>query len=145
MDTNTKGSKKIKERRKHPRFKVKEGVFAVLVPDSSKLGEVVDISKDGFSFRYSDSPFIDNDRGGLAFLYHDKKKSSYEMTELEIFLVDSDFYLKVPCKVISDFDVTEKNSSNSITINRSGVQFKGLSPDQISGLEDFIRDHTENY
>jgi hypothetical protein len=57
-------------RRSHRRFKVKDGAFAVLYQYSSKLAQIIDISIAGFSFRYSDTPFLDNDRSGQAFLYH---------------------------------------------------------------------------
>ena len=96
-------------RRTHKRFKVKDGAFAVLFQNSSKLGEIIDISLAGFSFRYSDSQFLDNDRDGQAFLYHDRQKQLEGFSDFDIFLVDSGIYLdKIPCKIISNFEIDQE-------------------------------------
>ena len=72
-------------RRSHKRFKVKEGAFAVLYSNSSKLAQIIDISMAGFSFRYSDSQFIDNDRDGQAFLYHNHRQQLEDFSTFDIF------------------------------------------------------------
>ncbi len=40
------------ERRKHKRFKVKQGAFAVASPDYNKLGQIKDISEGGLAFQF---------------------------------------------------------------------------------------------
>ena len=130
-------------RRIHKRFKVKEGAFAVLFQNSSKLGQIIDISMGGFSFCYSDSQFIDNDRDGQAFFYHDRRRPLENLSFFDIFLVDSGIYLEqVPCKIVSNFEIEDTDSSISISIKRCGIQFDELLPDQISDLEYFIKNCT---
>jgi hypothetical protein len=130
---------KIISRRSHNRFKVKDGAFAVLYQKSSKLAQIIDISPDGFSFRYSDSQFLDNDRSGQAFLYHDDRQQFKGFSNFDIFLVDSGIYLdRIPCKIVSDFELEELGSPNSITMRRCCIQFEDLVSEQISDLDYFI-------
>ncbi len=132
-------------RRSHKRYKVKDGAFAVLYENSSKLAQIIDISAAGFSFRYSDSRFIDNDRDGKAFFYQDNKYQLETFSTFDIFLVDSGIYLdRLPCKIVSNFELEEMGSPNSIPIRRCGVQFDELASKQISDLESFIRNCTED-
>ena len=131
-------------RRTHHRFKVKDGAFAILFQDSSKLAEIIDISMAGFAFRYSDSAFIDNDRNGRAFLYQDHQKRLDRFATFDIFLVDSGIYLdKLPCKIISHIEIDGSQSPNSIAMKRCGLAFEGLLPEQISDLEYFIATCTQ--
>ena len=130
---------KIISRRSHKRFKVKDGAFAVLYQDSSKLAQIIDISPAGFSFRYSDSQFIDNDRSGQAFLFHDARQQLTDLSNFDIFLVDSGLYLdRMPCKIVSNFEVEEPESHNLVSMRRCCIQFDGLVSEQISDLEYFI-------
>jgi len=135
--------KKTISRRTHKRYKVKDGAFAVLYQNSSKLGQIIDISMAGFSFRYSDSQYIDNDRDGKAIFYHDHRRSLEKLAAFDIFLVDSGIYIdRIPCKIVSNFELDEKESSNSISMKRCCIQFDELVPEQISDLAYFIENCT---
>jgi len=130
-------------RRTHKRYKVKDDSFAVLYQNSSKLGQIIDISIAGFSFRYSDSQFIDNDRDGKAFLYHDHRQGLENFTVFDIFLVDSGIYIdRLPCKIVSNFEIDAPGSSNSISMKRCCIQFNELVPEQIFDLAYFIKNCT---
>ena len=130
---------KLISRRSHKRYKVKDGAFAVLYQDSSKLAQIIDISPAGFSFRYSDSQFIDNDRSGQAFLFNDARRQLTDLSNFDIFLVDSGIYLdRMPCKIVSNVEVEEPESQNLVSMRRCCIQFDGLVPEQISDLEYFI-------
>jgi hypothetical protein len=130
-------------RRSHKRFKVKDGAFAVLYQDSSKLAQILDISMAGFSFRYSDSQFIDNDRSGHAFFYQVDRRQLQDFSNFDIFLVDSGIYIdRIPCKVVSNFELEELDSPNSVNMRRCCIQFDELVPEQISDLEYFIQNCT---
>jgi len=138
-------SPKKKVPRAHRRFRVKDGTFAVLFHDSSKLGHVIDISIDGFSFCFSDNPFIDSDRDGKALLYSGGLDLPQGFSEFDIFLVDSGIYLdRMPCKIISKFEIDEGNNSASFAMKRCCIQFDELAPEQVSDLAYFIEHCTEN-
>ena len=117
------------ERRKHRRFYAATGAAAVFRrpwPDSSTLGQIIDISMGGLAFRY----IADGER-------------SHGSYQLEIVWGDcSARFENIPFKVISDLKTPNDAPLNSIEMRRGGVQFEELRPDQISQLEYFIQNHT---
>ena len=121
--------KNMVERRKHKRFRVKEGIFAAFRPhwlSSTILGEIVDIG-----------------RGGLALHYIPDTKQSNRPYKLKILLADGSFSLsKLPARTISDFEIEKTFSFGSISLKRCGVQFGDLAPSQLSLLEYFIQNYT---
>jgi len=120
--------KELVERRKHERFQVEDGALAVLKPPwphSTRLGQIIDIS-----------------RGGLAFRCIASEERSNGSCELSIIFADHGFYLnKLPINTISDFE-TAKMPFASMTPRRRSVQFEELTHDQMSKLEYFIQKHT---
>jgi PilZ domain len=118
--------KDLADRRTYKRFKVQEGAFTSLRGPVSKLGQMMDISRGGLSFRYIDTG-----------VYPD---SSFE---LDISLNNNGFHLaEVSCKTISDFAIANEFYPSSITMRRLGVQFAELTHNQASQLELFIQTHT---
>jgi hypothetical protein len=113
------------ERRKFKRFKVKEGVFAALMPASNKLGQILDLGK-----------------GGLSFLYIDTREAADGSTALDIFVAGNGFYLsKLPVHIVSDIRVPNKIPINPIVMRRQGVQFGELTTEQSSSLDSFMRQY----
>ncbi len=120
--TNTKAQI---ERRKHKRFKVQNGSFAVLTPSDTKVGRIMDISM-----------------SGLAFHYIGIEGPSNESTEISIFSGDCGFYLyRVPCETVSDLKAYASHSA-PISIRRYCVQFGDLTDDQVFRLEHFVHNYT---
>jgi len=114
------------ERRKHQRLKTKEGVFAVLGTDNSRLGQIKNISK-----------------GGLAFQYVDTGIQSKGSVEVEIFSNIHDFYLKkLPIKTIEDFELDNAVPSGSLPIRQLNIKFGEMTPFQILLLEHFLENFT---
>jgi hypothetical protein len=114
------------ERRKHKRFKVQYGAFAVFQSNVKKLGQIIDIS-----------------RGGLAFRYLANGERFKGSDELDILLADNYFHLeKIPFRTISDFGIASEIPYNSITTRRCGVRFGELGQGQISRIEYFIHNYT---
>lgn len=123
-------TKEVDERRKHKRFRVQNGAFAVFTAFSwpystQKLGQIIDIGM-----------------GGLAFSYIASEEAPTGAVELSIFLAENRFHLRnIPFETISDVETNEVPFS-SITMKRSGVQFGELTPNQVSQLKYFISNHT---
>ena len=114
------------ERRRQPRFKVAEGVFAALVNHTSKLGQIRDISK-----------------RGLAFRYIDHGEAPVETTELKIIIGSGGVYLdKLPFRKVADFEIKNEYSFSSLKMRQIGLQFGELTSRQSSRLEYFIQNHT---
>lgn len=113
------------EQRRYKRLQVRDGAFVLLGPDSTKLGRIIDIS-----------------RGGLSFSHMARAGPSNDLFELDLFLIDTDFYLSgVPFVTVWDLK-THENPFSSITMRRCGVQFGELTPGQRTEIEYFIQDHT---
>ncbi len=118
---------KTGEQRKHKRFRPGIGAFVLLGPDSTKLGRIIDVSL-----------------GGLAFSHMASARPPNELSELDMFLIDADFYLeKLPYTIVSDFQ-TFDNPFGSITMRRCCVQFGELTQHQKSQVAHFVQDYTED-
>jgi len=123
---NLANQKELVDQRKHMRFRVREGAFAVLKPHFTIVGEIIDVSK-----------------GGLGFRYITGDEHSSESSELNILFADGNFCLRhVLFKTISDFVMSNEFSSGSITTKRRGIQFGELTLGQTSALEYFIQNYT---
>ena len=121
-----KNTKKLIERRICKRFQVQEGAYVWIRNNSSKLGQIKNISRDG-----------------LAFMYIANGEQLHGSFEVNIFFVGHGFYLKdVPSTKISDFRVKSKLPFSPIIIRQIGVQFEELQPSQLSKLDVFIENHT---
>ena len=119
---------KLAERRKHKRFQVQDGAFAVIRPEFTKLGQIIDISHEGLAFQYAVTASQANGA-----------------SELDIFLVGDGYYLeKMSFETVSDRRATKKSSKGSLPLRRCSVQFKDLTGIQIARLEYFIQNHTIN-
>jgi len=113
------------ERRKHKRYRVHDGAFAVLGPHSTKIGQIIDVSM-----------------GGVAFGYIAGKEPPDTSFELGILFAEDSFHLtKIPFKTISDQEAKEVPFS-TLTMRRCGLQYGKLTPSQISQLQHFIRNCT---
>ena len=120
------------ERRKHPRYLIDQGSFAILRQNSSVLpGLIVDISK-----------------SGLAFVYLEGEDWPAEMDE-KYYLFGDDFHVDdIMVKVTDDFEVAEENHplcttltsrrSSPVKVRRRGLQFRELSLEQQEKLTAFI-------
>ena len=132
--------KNLRSRRNCQRYEVKEGTFAVLFEEFSKIRHLVDISMKGFSFRYCPSPLIDTDRDGMATFYPFLGDSLEGIYSFDLFLADSGLFLdRIPCRIITDFEINHNDLSISFPIKRCGLEFHNLNPGQKSELERFIR------
>ena len=113
------------ERRKHKRFKAKEGAFAALTSDN-KMGQINDISRSGLTFQY---------------IGHDESSSG--STEVEIFSAVADFYLKkVPVKSVMDIQVDGNIPFSSVPMKQLRIQFGRMTPIQSGLLDYFLQNYT---
>lgn len=114
------------ERRKQGRFKVKQGAFAALGHLFSPVGQIVDIS-----------------RGGLSFRYVAGKDQSIGSSILTILLSDAGFHFYIlPFKPLWDLAIPNEFSSGSVSMRQCGGQFGDLRGDQKLDLDYFIQNYT---
>lgn len=114
------------ERRTYPRYKVKDGAYAALSPDSTIMGQIVNIG-----------------RGGLCFRYIVHREQAFESVATHIFVGDNGFYLeKMPYKIVEDEEVDNGSSFSSIVMRQRRVQFSNLSSNQLAQLDYFLFNRT---
>jgi hypothetical protein len=114
------------ERRGNKRFHASTGAFAVLGPNSTKVGRVIDISLSGLTFRHVD-----------------KEESLNGLNELDVFMIDGEFHMnKIPFEAVSDYEITKEGPPAFVRTRQSSFRFGELTPSQRSQLEYFIQNHT---
>ncbi len=114
------------DRRKHNRFVVREGAFAVMAPGFKNMGQIKNISK-----------------GGLAYRYVANEATVDDLLKLDIFLSNKDFYFNnIPFKTVSILDEISEFPYSSISMKQCCIQFGQLDRDQKHMLDYFILNHT---
>ena len=128
------GKKEFIERKKHERFKVKNAAIAMIRPLNSdaatqKYCQIINISKDGLSFRY---------------IY--RKDESNEQIKLDLLFIQDSIcftYLKnVPFEIVWVSNETSKTSSSHLKTRQLDVQFGEMTSHQISQLDRFLEECT---
>jgi hypothetical protein len=123
---NVTPQEKIVERRKYKRFQVQEGVYALLKNNSSKLGQIKNIS-----------------RGGLAFSYIVDGEQIHEAFKVDIFISNIGYCLKdIPSRKISDLHLDNRLPFSTFSIRQARIQFNELNHSQLSQLDNLMRDYS---
>jgi len=113
------------ERRKHKRFKVKEKVFVELSLNPVKVGEMIDISAGGLSFRYIANGEIIQKSVEIKIYYPQSKFTSESMT----------------VRTVWD-GIMPKFWTGTIKTRRRGACFEKLTQTQKSQIEHLIQHYT---
>ena len=117
---------KFIERRKHRRYSAKEGAYAAISPQSRKLGQIIDISLGGLSFKYIDT----------------KDEQENCQPEKSIFLSSLGYYVgELPFKTIEDVEITNYPSFSSMKLRKRRVQFDELNLKQLFDLDYYLRNN----
>jgi len=117
---------KLKDRRKHQRYSIKDGAYASINHPSGKLGQISNISL-----------------GGLSFTYIDNDISVVEIPNPLITLRGFGNYVKdIPFQAIDDFEITNGSSFSLMVMRKQRIQFSGLSDNQRSRLSEFIKNNS---
>ena len=111
------------ERRQHERSPVSIGVIAVLITSSPEIiGSVSDISL-----------------GGAKITYHDPKNRETDLSSLKVDFISDDRYVEaIPCSNAWDQSVDTKDLLAHDDLRQCGIQFEGLTPNQLFLLRGFM-------
>ena len=137
-------NKEFAEHRKHERFKVKSGAIAMIRPLSAKQEETKNMSVDGNAFvatvKYCQ--IINISKDGLTFRYIDKNSVSNKPFKLDLLFIQDSIcftYLKnAPFKIVWTSHDAGKNPSSKLTTKLLGLQFGEMMPQQESQLDRFL-------
>ena len=126
IETDRTGVKlKGHENRKLERYRVRDGAMAVIGKNANVLGQIIDISCGGLSFRYMDNGMIEEEEDLLTILSTDQQ-----------------FYLvNIPFQTVSDFALVDIPTFSSIIMRRRCVRFGNLDDDQVRRLDELVLRH----
>jgi hypothetical protein len=118
------------EKRRYPRFLVKEHAVVAVQNGFNRIGKIKDVSLGGLSFEHTYDTELN---------YADSKKN--------LFLWVDDFTLyKIPCRIVYDSPLPIPSEYRSLTIQlttrRCGVEFQFLTDDQVDRLNFFLKTYT---
>ena len=114
------------ERRKIKRLKASYGAYAVVGPETSKLGQIKDISMNGLAFKYLADEARSNGAG-----------------ELDIIVRQDCLCVKsIPIQTVSDFELAKESAFSTVRLRQQGVQFGELTSEQSAQLEFILKNHT---
>ena len=124
--SDSKARRRLADRRRKKRYKVKEGAYAALINANNRVGQIKDISLVGLSFRYMG-----------------RNEQNHPESELKIILAGSGLFMAdLPCEPVSDFEVDDDYTFNSVKMRQMHLAFGDLTPQQLSQLDLFILNHT---
>jgi len=122
------GRKRTIERRRNKRYKAVDGAYAAISPNSHKLGQIIDISMGGLSFKYIDTSRDEEESDGAP--------------EEAVFLSSMGYYVgDLPFKTVSDYEITNAPSFSSMKVRKRHVQFTDLSFKQLFDLDYYLRNN----
>ncbi len=137
------------DRRKHPRYSTRTSTFALLRSTSIAMKKIQDMSMGEIGFAVIRSKpvrmgqIININKNGLAFDYIERRGEAMQVFKLDILYAQDTFYLgKLLFKPVYDYVIDSEVPVNSFTIRRCGVQFGELTAHQKSRLEYFIQNYT---
>jgi hypothetical protein len=137
------------EKRAHERFQPKKDAFALIRPATAEQLRVADRSMGQIACGvYRSKPLrfgriVNISMGGLLFRYINGEEQSSRLPVLDILVADSGFYLEnLLFKNISDTEIHDDFSINSIKMRMNRVQFEGLKPDAMMKLKYFVENYT---
>ena len=127
------GKKEFAERRKHERFKVKNGAIAIISPSNvlattQKHCQILNISK-----------------GGLALRYIIRDGESNESVELDVLFIQDicfTFLKSLPFKSVWTSHSASRSSISKLRIEQQGVEFGEMTPQQESQRDLFLQKYT---
>ena len=115
------------EKRSHNRFQAKDGLYAIIKYKPTIFGQIINISKDGMAVRYSSNG-----------------QQSRMPSELDVFIIDSNFYIeKIQIKIVSDFEIGDKSPFSSQKNRQRCFQFGEMKSSQLFQLDYLLQNYTK--
>jgi hypothetical protein len=115
------------EKRRHNRLAAKDGVYAIINYKPTIFGQIINISK-----------------GGMAVCYSSNEQQSNGPCELDIFIMDSNFYIEnIQINIISDFETDDNIPFVSQTNRQRCLQFGKMKSSQVFQLDYLLKNYTK--
>ncbi len=139
------------ERRQHKRYFPKLRAFVLVDPKDGKLNRIKKMSKGQIGAAVFQSKpakmgrILEISRSGLSFTYIANSSDIITNQQLDILLADEKFLLpKLKFKPVNTSEHKAETPFNPLAIKRQSVRFVGLTTDQKSKLDYFLRKYTND-
>jgi hypothetical protein len=117
------------ERRKFPRYCIKDSAFAIFTPEAARIVPIIDIGLGGLGVSFSGTSGNQDWLQSCSFL--------------EIMVADCSFYLdNLPYEIFPESRSLSLSTVASLQNQFYGVKFLNLMPSQKTHLKHLIRKHT---
>lgn len=140
----------VKDRRAHRRYFAKNHLFAVVRSKHHQLKRIDKMSKGEIAFAIIKSnpikmgDIIEISRGGLSFRYIENEEKLTGFKELDIIFAEKDFHLRrLPFIAVEDTMMLDEGPFNALSMKRMTVQFKDLTSRQKEKIEHLIDNYTK--
>ncbi|MGD8834890.1 MAG: hypothetical protein PVJ19_08125 [Desulfobacteraceae bacterium] len=137
------------DRREHKRYFVKNRVFAVVRSENHKLKHIEKMSNGEIAFAIIKSnplkmgEIIEISRNGLSFNYIENEAKLADNRELDIVFAEKDFHLsRLPFVPVDDTALSDDEPFNILSMKRMAVQFEELTTQQKRKIEHLLNHYT---
>ncbi len=135
-----KSNKTVIERRKHKRYKIKEGAFAAINPNHCQLiGQITDMSMGGLAFTYIDDDVNENNEKEQN---HSIDSDEYDHATT-ILLSSFDYYVEdIKFNTVEDIEIKDNIAFSFIKLRKRRIKFNGLTSKQAFDLHFYLKNNT---
>ncbi|MBT8342564.1 MAG: PilZ domain-containing protein [Desulfatitalea sp.] len=137
------------ERRRHKRYSMTNRMIAMVRSDSHQLEKIHRMSKGEIAMAVIKSKpqrmgeILEISRGGLSFRHIENDADISQFQELDILFTDDDFHLtRLPFYAVVERDVKSDAPFDVLTMKQLAVQFKPLSDRQQRQLDQLLERYT---
>ncbi len=138
-----------KERRQHKRYPVNNRVFAIVRSDNHLLERIESMSKGEIAMAIIKSKpprmgeIVEISRSGLSFRYIATDRRLEQHCEMDILFIDEDFHLsRLPFQMIEDRSIASDLSFDVLRMKHLAVKFGGLTSKQKLKLDHLLKNYT---
>ncbi len=145
------GSNKEKERRLHKRYNTKKRLFAVIHSDANghQFGKIEEMSKGEIALAVLKSKplrmgeIVEISREGLSFQHIENESDIGQLSEMDILFADDDFHLsRLPIKAVKETAIEGDAPFDVLSMTRCTVKFNGLTSKQEGQLDHVLKNYT---
>lgn len=149
MAERTRSKKEKKDRRRHKRYIVNNRVFAIVRSDTHLLDRIESMSKGEIAMAILKSKpprmgeIVEISRSGLSFRYIATDRMLNQACEMDILFIDEDFHLsRLPFQTVDDRSINSETPFDVLRMKRFAVKFGGLTSKQKLKLDHILKNYT---
>ena len=139
------------DRRRHKRYPVNDRLFAIVSSDRHLLDRIENMSKGEIAMAIIKSKpsrmgeIVEISRSGLSFRYIATDRMLDHTCEMNILFIDKNFRLsRLPFQVMDDRSISSEPPFDVLRMRRFGVKFGGLTSRQKFKLDHLLKNYTSS-